>query len=101
MRNAIKHVAPKAEEIISYNIPGFKQHRGLVSYGGFKNHIGFFPGAAAILKFKDELHKIQNIERDDSISIRKSLPTALIKKIVRHRVTQEAEKLKSKTILSE
>jgi len=59
LRNAIKHVAPKAEEIISYNIPGFKQHRGLVSYGGFKNHIGFFPGVAAILKFKDELTKFK------------------------------------------
>ncbi|MDP9230728.1 MAG: DUF1801 domain-containing protein, partial [Bacteroidota bacterium] len=38
LRRTIKSVVPKAEEVISYQMPTFKYNGGLVSYAAFKNH---------------------------------------------------------------
>jgi uncharacterized protein YdhG (YjbR/CyaY superfamily) len=43
MRTTIKKAAPKAEEVISYNMPAFKYHGMLVYFAAYKNHIGFMP----------------------------------------------------------
>ena len=40
-RQAIKDAAPKAQEVISYSMPAFKQNGILVWFAAFKNHIGF------------------------------------------------------------
>ncbi|MFZ6009586.1 MAG: iron chaperone, partial [Bacteroidota bacterium] len=83
----------KAEEIISYNMPAF---RGIVSYGGFKNHIGFFPGALAIALFKNDLTKFKTSKGTIQLPLGSRLPIGLIKKIVKFRVKEYAKKLKTK-----
>src|SRR6187402_1680178 len=55
LRKAIRSVAPKAEEVISYNMPAFRQHKVLVYYAASKEHIGFYPTPNPILVFKNEL----------------------------------------------
>ena len=96
MRSAISNAAPNAVETISYNIPTFKQNYWLVSYGGFKNHIGFFPGAGAIVDFKKELTKFKTSKGTIQFPFEKPLPISLIKKIVKYRLAQEREKIKNK-----
>src|SRR4030095_3405548 len=38
IRKTIKSVAPDAEEVISYQIPGYKYHGMLVFFAAWKNH---------------------------------------------------------------
>jgi uncharacterized protein YdhG (YjbR/CyaY superfamily) len=55
MRQIIRAAAPHAEETISYQMPAFKLKGILVYFGGFKDHIGFFPTGSGIDTFQKEL----------------------------------------------
>ncbi|MDP3581412.1 MAG: DUF1801 domain-containing protein, partial [Ignavibacteria bacterium] len=41
LRQAIRKAAPKAKEVVSYQMPAFKQNGVIVYFAAFKNHIGF------------------------------------------------------------
>jgi len=56
-----------------------------VHFGGFTNHIGFYPGSSPIIKFKDELSKYKTVKGSIQFPIGKLLPVGLIRKIVKHR----------------
>ena len=43
IRTTIRKAVPDAEERIAYRMPSFALHGALVYFGGFKEHIGFFP----------------------------------------------------------
>ena len=43
IRRTIAKSAPHADERISYQMPCFAHHGALVYFGGFKEHVGFFP----------------------------------------------------------
>lgn len=92
IRAAIKKAAPKAEETISYGIPTFKQNGNLVHFAGYKNHIGFYPGAAGIEAFKKELAAFETSKGTVQIPHDKPLPLGLISQIVKFRVMQNNEK---------
>ena len=95
LRQTIRQVAPQAEEIISYNIPTFKN---LISYAAYKKHIGFYPGSAALTVFKDELTNYKTSKGTIQFPIDNKLPATLIKKIVKFRITQNLLKTKSKKV---
>jgi uncharacterized protein YdhG (YjbR/CyaY superfamily) len=40
--------APEATEVISYGMPTVRMKKIILHYAAFKNHVGLFPGAAAI-----------------------------------------------------
>jgi uncharacterized protein YdhG (YjbR/CyaY superfamily) len=92
LREVIKSAAPKAEEKMAYGIPTFTLNGNLVHFGGFKNHIGFFPTPSAITKFKKELAKYKVSKGTVQFSLDKKLPVGLIKKIVAFRVKQNSTK---------
>ena len=96
MRAIIKKAAPKAEEKISYSIPTFVLHKNLVHFGGFKNHIGFYPGAAGVEAFTKELSAYTFSKGAIQFPIDKPLPSGLITQIVKFRVQQNLEKAKTK-----
>lgn len=93
-RKAIKEVAPKATEAISYGIPTFKLGGNLVHFGGFKKHVSFFPGPEAIRVFKKELSPYTISKGTIQFPLDVRLPIALIKKIVKFRVMQSTLKKK-------
>ena len=64
MRQTIKKAAPKAEEVISYNMPAFKYHGMLVYFAAYKNHIGFSSSVLYAL----------SIEGINSVLIKSSFP---------------------------
>jgi uncharacterized protein YdhG (YjbR/CyaY superfamily) len=99
LRKAIKQVAPKAEEVISYNMPGFKFHGMVTFYAAYKTHIGFYPTASAISLFKKELEKYELAKGTVRFPLDKPLPLALIKKIVKFKMSENLVKaeLKLKT----
>lgn len=92
IRAIIKSVAPKAEEAISYGIPTFKLNGNLVHFGGFKNHIGFFPGASGVANFAKELEKYKTSKGTIQFPLDKSIPATLIKKIVKFRIKENSLK---------
>jgi uncharacterized protein YdhG (YjbR/CyaY superfamily) len=96
LRNTIKQAAPKAEEVISYNMPAFKLNGILVYYAAYKTHIGFYPTAQPIVVFKEELKTYKTSKGAIQFPIDKPLPNTLIKKIVKYRVMQTVEKMKAK-----
>lgn len=54
LRNQLNRPAPKAEELISYNMPAFKLNGMLVYYAAYKKHIGFYPTSSGIKVFEDQ-----------------------------------------------
>jgi uncharacterized protein YdhG (YjbR/CyaY superfamily) len=88
LHNTIKQAAPKATEVISYNMPAFKQNKILVYYAAHTAHIGFYPTAKPMVEFKDELTKYKTSKGAIQFPLDKKLPLALIKKIVKFRLAQ-------------
>jgi uncharacterized protein YdhG (YjbR/CyaY superfamily) len=97
LRFTIKKVAPKAEECINYGIPTFKLNGNLVHFAGYKNHIGFYPGAAGIASFQKEISNYKNAKGSVQFPIAEKIPFKLIEKITKFRVKQNLEKAKLKT----
>ena len=94
LRNTIKKAAPKAEEVISYNMPAFKQGAVLVYYAAYKTHIGFYPTSLPIEIFKEQLTVYKTSKGAIQFPMNKPLPLQLIKQIVRFRIMQVQEKQK-------
>ncbi len=92
IRAAIKKLAPKAEESISYGIPTFKLNGNLVHFAGYKTHIGFYPGVSGINEFKKELVKYKTSKGTIQFSLEEPLPMTLITKIVKFRLKQNTGK---------
>jgi uncharacterized protein YdhG (YjbR/CyaY superfamily) len=96
LRATIRKAAPRADEKISYNIPTFYLSGQLVYFGGFKKHIGFYPGAAAVIKFKRELSAYKGARGSVQFPFDKPMPLAVIGKIVRFRVKENLAKAAAK-----
>lgn len=96
LRKAILQAAPKSVELISYNMPAFKQNTNLIYYAAYQKHIGLYPTAKPLIVFAEELTKFKTSKGAIQFPIDKPLPIALIKKIVRYRVKEDADKQKLK-----
>jgi uncharacterized protein YdhG (YjbR/CyaY superfamily) len=89
IRNLISKEIPGGEEAIKYGIPTFRLNgKNMVHFGGYKNHIGFYPAPRAIEKFKDELAKYEGGKGTVQFPLDKPIPYDLIKRIVQFRVTE-------------
>jgi uncharacterized protein YdhG (YjbR/CyaY superfamily) len=87
VRATIRSVVPKeTEEVISYGMPAFKYKKVLVWYAAFAEHCSFFPTAAGIEQFKDELKGYKLSKGTIQFPIDKPLPAALVKKMVKARL---------------
>lgn len=83
VRKTIRAAAPKAAEVISYQMPMYKQHGMLVGFAAFKDHCSLFPGAKAVATYKDELKSYETSKGTIRFPIGKPLPAALLKKLVK------------------
>ena len=89
IREAIRSTVPaEATETISYAIPAFKHKKVLVWYAAFADHCSLFPTAAVIEAFKKELKGYSTSKGTIHFPLDKSVPTALIKRLVKVRVAQ-------------
>lgn len=95
IRTTIRKAAPKAEESISYGMPGYKLHGALVYFGGYKNHIGFYAIPSGIAAFEKELSAYKVSKGTVQFPIDKKIPLSLITKIVKYRVKENQEKAKA------
>jgi uncharacterized protein YdhG (YjbR/CyaY superfamily) len=96
LRKTIHAVAPQAEEAMRYGLATFRLNGNLVHFGGYLTHIGFYPGASAVLAFKKELVQFDTSKGTVRFPLEVPLPLPLIRKIVKFRVTENLAKGKKK-----
>jgi len=96
IRTTIHNAAPQAEEAMAYGIPTFKLNGNLVHFGGYKNHIGFYPAPMGIEAFKEETAQYEAGKGTLQFPVDQPMPLALIEKIVKFRVEKNLAKGKRK-----
>lgn len=97
-RKTIHKAVPEATEAISYGIPTFKLHGNLVHFGGFKQHVGFYPSPSGIDAFKEELSPYLVSKGTIRFALDKPIPYDLITKIVLARKREmEAKRLQKES----
>ena len=94
VRATIKKAAPAAEEKISYGIPTFTLNGNLVHFGGFKNHVGFYPTPTGTETFEKELSVYKTGKGSVQFPLDKPMPLHLITQIVKFRVQKNLAKAK-------
>lgn len=93
LRATIRSAVPRdSVETISYRIPAFKRGKILVWFAAFSKHCSLFPTASVIKEFRNELQGFSTSKGTIQFSNDEPLPTVLIKKIVKRRVAQTAER---------
>lgn len=87
VRAAFKAAAPKAEEGISWGMPGYKYHGYLGGFAAFKDHLSFFPGST-LEAFEDDLKDYVRTKGSVHFTPEHPISAALVKKIIKARVKE-------------
>ncbi|MCI4352100.1 MAG: DUF1801 domain-containing protein [Thermoplasmata archaeon] len=91
LRKTIKAAAPNADEVISYQIPAFRQNGMLVYYAAFKDHCSLFVGSAeARRRFSAELKPYESGKGTLRFTPDRPLPAELVTRIVKARLAENA-----------
>ena len=96
IRQTVKAVAPDAEETISYRIPAFKLNGMLVYFAAFKKHIGLYPPVRGDDSLMQAVKPYAGPKGNLQFPLKKPIPYALIRRIVKVRVLTTSETAKSK-----
>lgn len=92
LRQAIKKAAPKAEEIISYQIPTYKYFGPLVHFAAFKDHCSLIVVNKDIIKiFEKELQSYKTTGTTIHFTPEKPLPATIVQKIVKRRIKENED----------
>ena len=91
LRQTIRSAAPKAEECISYSMPAFRLNGVLVGFAAKQNHCALYPFNGSTVKaFKDDLEGFETSMGAIRFQPSKPLPAALVRKIVKARIAENA-----------
>jgi uncharacterized protein YdhG (YjbR/CyaY superfamily) len=91
LRQTIRSAAPKAEECISYSMPAFRMNGVLVGFAAKQNHCALYPFNGSTVKaFKADLKGFETSMGAIRFQPSKPLPAALVRKIVKARLAENA-----------
>jgi uncharacterized protein YdhG (YjbR/CyaY superfamily) len=96
LRAEIRKAAPDAEEIISYQMPAYRQKGIVVYFAIHNNHIGLYPASLSIEVFAPALAPYKRSKGTIQFPHDKPLPLELISDIVKFRVLENLEKSNKK-----
>lgn len=98
VRSTIRKTLPRAEEVISYQIPAYKLNGALVIYfAGWKQHFSLYPaGDRLVAAFQDELALYKISKGTIRFPLSQPVPVKLIERITKFRAKEVAERVKSK-----
>ncbi|MBP9669600.1 MAG: DUF1801 domain-containing protein [Candidatus Pacebacteria bacterium] len=89
VRAAIKAAAPKAEEVISYQIPTYRFEGPLVHFAHQRKHLSFYGVSPTIFKtFKKQLKSFSVVGRTIHFTPDRPLPVTLVRNIVKARLAE-------------
>jgi uncharacterized protein YdhG (YjbR/CyaY superfamily) len=96
VRATIRKAAPDAEEAVKYGIPTFVLKGNLIHFGGYKNHVGLYPGSKPVEAFKEELASYECSKGTVRFPLDKRIPLGLISKITKFCVQRNLERAAAK-----
>ena len=89
LRKTIRAAAPKATEVISYQIPAYKHHGLLVGFAALKDHCTFHVMSPQVMRaYAAELKGYKTGKGSIRFPAGKPLPAALVKKLVQARIAE-------------
>ncbi len=91
VRATIRQAAPEAEEVISYTMPSFRQHRILVHFAAWKEHIGLYPPISGNRTLEKAVARYAGPKGNLQFPLDEPIPYDLIERIVKLRVKQDVE----------
>ena len=92
IRKTIRMAAPKAEEVISYQIPGYKYQGMLAFFAAWKDHISFYPAPWGADALQKDMLAYEGSKGTIKFPLDKPMPLTLIKKMVKYRVKENEMK---------
>ncbi|MBM4088922.1 MAG: hypothetical protein FJ276_05740 [Planctomycetes bacterium] len=96
VRATIRTAAPEAKETISYQMPAFMQHGILVYFAAWQNHIGLYPPVSGDEALEQAVARYAGPKGNLQFPLDEPIPYALIARIAKSRVKQDAEKAAAK-----
>ena len=100
VRRTIRKAVPDADEVISYQIPGYKVRGARVIYfAGWKEHYSLYPVTdSAAQAFKEDLAPHEVIKATVRFSLSKPVPVTLIERIAKFRAKEAADQAMAKPL---
>ena len=96
IRAAIKKIAPKAKEKISYQIATFELNgRNLIHFAGWKKHISLYPIPAGDEAFESEASRYADGKGTLKLPLDEPMPMKLVNKVIKLHVDANKKKAKS------
>jgi uncharacterized protein YdhG (YjbR/CyaY superfamily) len=99
LRDAIRKAAPEAEEVISYGMPAYKYKGMLCYFASHTSHVGFYPMASGIAKFKKEIAGYKSAKGSVQFPFETGIPAELVNQMIRFRVRENEAKAAAKAKL--
>jgi uncharacterized protein YdhG (YjbR/CyaY superfamily) len=90
LAEAVRAEAPAAVERIAYGLLTWHHGENLIHLGAFAQHVGVYPGPAAIVAFADELSAFKTSKGAIQVPHDAPLPLALVSRLTRWRLAQVA-----------
>jgi uncharacterized protein YdhG (YjbR/CyaY superfamily) len=96
VRKTTRKAAPDAKEVISYQMPAFKQHGIFVDFAAWKKHIGLYPPISGDRTLEKAVARYAGPKGNLQFPLDAPIPLDLIERIVNLRVKQDTEKAVAK-----
>lgn len=95
LRRTIRSAAPGATEVISYRVPTFRLHGGLVAFAAFEDHLSLFVMSPAVMEaHRGDLEGYDTAKATVHFTSDAPLPSSLVKKLVRARIVENKARSK-------
>jgi uncharacterized protein YdhG (YjbR/CyaY superfamily) len=98
VRRTLRKALPGAEEVISYKIPAYRLHGGIVLYfAGWKQHYSLYPtGERMVTAFKDQLAPYKVSKGTIRFPLSEPVPLKLIERIAKFRAEEADQREKAR-----
>lgn len=96
VRATIHQAAPDAKEVISYQMPAFKQYGILVYFAAWQKHIGLYPPISGDKTLEKAVARYAGPKGNLQFPLDEPIPYDLIERIVKLRVKQDEAKVAAK-----
>jgi uncharacterized protein YdhG (YjbR/CyaY superfamily) len=95
LRRQIRQAAPKAAEVISYRVPTYRLNGPLVHFAAQPRHLALYVVSLDVVRaFREELRDFDVSGRTVRFTAAKPPSAALVKRIVRARVRENAARVR-------
>ena len=100
LRRVIRKAAPKADEVITYGIPAFRQNGFLIGFAASARHCSLHPmNRHTVADFAADLAGYSTSAGTIRFTPDKPLPAALVRRIVKARLTENEADAKGKAAM--